>query len=60
VRGALSNLLSEETVQQMQARVNGMETATVPATGHAPTLEEPEAVTAIDALLARVRSRETA
>jgi pimeloyl-ACP methyl ester carboxylesterase len=37
-----------------------MEIATVPKTGHAPTLDEPEAVAAIDALLARVRTRENA
>lgn len=60
VRGALSNLLSEDTVSQMKARNGGMEIAIVPDTGHAPTLEEPEAVAAIDALLARVRARETA
>ncbi|MEL7728735.1 alpha/beta hydrolase [Citromicrobium bathyomarinum] len=59
VRGALSNLLSEETVEQMKARNPGMEIVSVPDTGHAPTLEEPEAVAAIDALLARVRAQET-
>lgn len=59
VRGELSNLLSEETVQQMKARNREMEVVTVPATGHAPTLEETEAVAGIDALLARVSSRET-
>lgn len=60
VRGALSNLLSEETVRQMQARNPAMEVVSVPDTGHAPTLEEPQAAAAIDALLARVRTRETA
>jgi hypothetical protein len=30
---------------------------TVPRLGHAPTLEEPEAVAATDALLKRVRAR---
>lgn len=60
VRGQLSNLLSEETVRQMQARNPGMDIATVPDTGHAPTLEEPEAERAIDALLAKVKTRVTA
>ena len=59
VRGQLSDLLSEETVHQMKARNRTMETVTVPDTGHAPTLEEPEAAAAIDALLARVKARET-
>jgi hypothetical protein len=31
-----------------------MTSVTVPRVGHAPTLDEPEAVAAIDALLARV------
>ena len=60
VRGELSNLLSEATVQQMTTRNRAMEVVSVPDTGHAPTLEEPEAVAAIDALLAKVRARETA
>tara|TARA_B100000678_G_scaffold178062_2_gene148530 strand:- start:469 stop:1356 length:888 start_codon:yes stop_codon:yes gene_type:complete len=59
VRGALSNLLSEDTVAQMKARIGTMEIVSVPDTGHAPTLEEPEAAAAIDALLARVRAQET-
>ncbi|KPM15608.1 alpha/beta fold hydrolase [Citromicrobium sp. WPS32] len=59
VRGALSNLLSEETVPQMKVRNPGMEVVLVPDTGHAPMLDEPEAVAAIDALLAKVRTRET-
>lgn len=59
VRGALSNLLSEETVRQMKARNRDMEVVVVPETGHAPTLEEPEAGAAIDALLAKVRAQET-
>ncbi|MBB3033173.1 alpha/beta fold hydrolase [Alteriqipengyuania lutimaris] len=59
VRGALSNLLSEETVRQMKARNRDMEVVVVPDTGHAPTLEEPEAIAAIDTLLAKVRAQET-
>lgn len=54
VRGALSDLLTVETAQAMRARLPQLELATVPDVGHAPTLEEPEAVAAIDGLLARV------
>ena len=60
VRGELSNLLSEDTVRQMKTRNRGMEIVTVPDTGHAPTLDEPEAMAAIDALLDKVKTRETA
>lgn len=58
VRGALSDLLSVETVARMQAEAKTMESVTVPRVGHAPTLDEPEAAAAIDALLARVAAAE--
>ena len=51
VRGALSDLLSEETVWQMGTRNPAMRTITVPQVGHAPTLDEPEVRQAIHALL---------
>jgi pimeloyl-ACP methyl ester carboxylesterase len=51
VRGGLSDLLTPETVRQMGARNAAMRTVTVPDVGHAPTLDEPEARTAIRALL---------
>jgi pimeloyl-ACP methyl ester carboxylesterase len=54
IRGELSDLLSAETVAAMQAQNPDLEIATVPAVGHAPTLDEPEAAAAIDALLRRV------
>ncbi|MFN3388978.1 MAG: alpha/beta fold hydrolase [Allosphingosinicella sp.] len=54
VRGELSDLLSEATVARMLAENPAMEAVTVPRVGHAPTLEEPEAVAGIDRLLARV------
>jgi pimeloyl-ACP methyl ester carboxylesterase len=56
VRGGLSDLLSAETIARMGAEHPLLEIATVPNVGHAPTLEEPEAVAAIDQLLARTRS----
>lgn len=57
VRGAISDLLSAETAAAMKARVPSMDVAVVPRVGHAPTLEEPEAMAAIDRLLARVAAK---
>ncbi|MHA7818929.1 MAG: alpha/beta fold hydrolase [Erythrobacter sp.] len=54
VRGELSDLLTPETVSQMKAKNPAMTSVTVPRVGHAPTLDEPEALAAIDTLLARV------
>jgi pimeloyl-ACP methyl ester carboxylesterase len=51
VRGALSDLLSEATAARMKAEKPDLEIAVVPDVGHAPTLEEPEAAAAVDALL---------
>lgn len=55
LRGALSDLLSEETAQRMVRDIGPQaEFVTVPQVGHAPTMDEPEAVAGIDRLLARV------
>lgn len=54
VRGAQSNILSPATAAQMQARAGQMELVTVPKTGHAPLLSEPEVLVAIDRLLGQV------
>lgn len=54
VRGELSTILSEATAREMRRRVPELEMVTVPRTGHAPTLAEPEALAAIERLLARV------
>ena len=54
VRGALSDLFSDETATAMAARLKAATLVTVPDVGHAPTLDEPEAVAAIEALLARL------
>ena len=48
VRGELSDLLSPDTVRQMGVRNPKMKLVTVPRVGHAPTLDEPEALAAID------------
>lgn len=55
LRGALSDLLSQETVAEMEARNPELESVVVPRVGHAPTLDEPESIAAIDRLLARLR-----
>jgi len=54
VRGEISDLLTPETAAAMQARMPGLDLVTVPDVGHTPTLEEPEAIAAIDGLLARI------
>lgn len=54
LRGGLSDILSAATAAEMARRVDGLEVVTLPRTGHAPMLDEPESVVAIDRLLARV------
>ena len=54
VRGELSDLLSQETQAEMGKRNPAMSAVTVPRVGHAPTLDEPEARAAIDAMLAAI------
>ena len=55
LRGETSAILSADTAREMKRRVPELEVVTVPGTGHAPTLSEPESIAAIDALLAKVR-----
>lgn len=54
VRGGVSDLLSPETLAEMVRRHPDAEAVTIPGVGHAPTLDEPAAVAAIERLLARV------
>ena len=54
VRGALSDVLSDATAVAMKDRLRAADYVIVAGAGHAPTLDEPEAVAAINALLARV------
>lgn len=59
VHGELSDLFSAKTAQRMKADIGAQaEIVTVPQVGHAPTLDEPESVAAIDHLLERVLARE--
>ncbi|WP_225204765.1 alpha/beta fold hydrolase [Novosphingobium huizhouense] len=52
LRGANSDILSAATAHSMAARNPRLELVTVPRVGHAPTLDEPEVVAAIERLLA--------
>lgn len=54
LRGARSDILSETTFARMRDRLPEAEAVTIDSVGHAPTLDEPEAVGAIDRLLARI------
>jgi pimeloyl-ACP methyl ester carboxylesterase len=54
VRGANSTLLSPATAAAMRARRPDMIFAEVPDRGHVPFLDEPEALAALEALVARV------
>lgn len=54
VRGELSTILSEATSNEMLRRLPEAELVTVPRTGHAPTLAEPEAMAGIERLLAKI------
>ncbi|PLK26560.1 alpha/beta fold hydrolase [Novosphingobium sp. TH158] len=54
LRGEISDLFSEATFRKMGERGPDVELVTVPRVGHAPTLDEPEAVAAIERLLAKL------
>jgi pimeloyl-ACP methyl ester carboxylesterase len=54
IHGETSDILSAETLEAMHKANPGLASVTITGVGHAPTLEEPEAVAAIDRLLARV------
>ncbi len=55
VRGAISDLLSAETVAEMRALKPDLESVEVENIGHAPMLDEPEAWDAVLGFLAKVR-----
>jgi pimeloyl-ACP methyl ester carboxylesterase len=54
LRGELSDVLSAEILQRMCDRLPLAEAVTLPRVGHAPTLDEPDAIAAVGRLLARV------
>lgn len=55
LRGERSDILAPAVFRKMAQRLPGCEAVTVPGVGHAPMLDEPEAVAAIDRLLARIQ-----
>ncbi len=57
VRGALSDILARDCVERMQSISPGLQVAEIPERGHAPMLDEPAAVAAIERFLADVDSR---
>ena len=54
LRGATSDILSRATLDRMQLEKPDIVRVEVPNRGHVPLLDEPEAVTAVDAFLARL------
>ncbi len=58
LHGAVSDVLPEETVSKMKANQANMEVITVADRGHAPFLDEPEALAAIDRFLERIKRTE--
>lgn len=54
VRGANTDLLTEETVKEMQRRRPDMTFTNVPDRGHVPFLDEPEAIAALRTILLKV------
>jgi pimeloyl-ACP methyl ester carboxylesterase len=53
LRGTMSDVLSPETFERMAHANPNLERVTVPESGHAPTLNEPQAAAAIDAFIRR-------
>lgn len=54
LRGAVSDLLTEATAAEMARRLPQAELVEIGEVGHCPTLDEPEAVAALERLLARI------
>lgn len=54
IRGEISDILSPQTLAEMQRRRPSLQAVTVPGVGHAPMLDEAVAVSAIERFLAGV------
>ena len=54
IRGARSDIVSRDIADRMTRHAPALELAEVPGVGHAPTLDEPAAIAAIDKFLDRV------
>jgi pimeloyl-ACP methyl ester carboxylesterase len=57
LRGSMSDLLAGSVAERMATEIPDVEVVTVPGVGHAPDLDEPQSVAAIDRLLERVLNR---
>lgn len=57
LRGERSDLLSPETIAQMRRVKPDLTVATIKGRGHAPFLDEPDSLSAIDAFMARMDAR---
>ena len=57
IRGGESDLISAAGVATMRDAAPGAQIVEVPGVGHAPDLDEPEAIAAVDAFLAGLESR---
>jgi len=53
IRGALSDILAETTLDRMKAEKPDLVTVTIPRIGHTPSLSEPQSVASIEDFLAR-------
>ncbi|MEE4191271.1 MAG: alpha/beta hydrolase [Halieaceae bacterium] len=51
IRGVLSDILAEDCVAEMQSRKPDLSVAQIPNRGHAPILDEPDSIAAIDRFL---------
>lgn len=60
IRGENSDILSAATLAEMGRRHPGMRSASVAGVGHAPMLDEPEAVAAIEGFLDEIRAHDAA
>lgn len=57
LRGALTDLLDAKIAERMASEIPDVELVTIPNVGHAPSLDEPESLAAIERLLQRVLAR---
>ncbi|MDA0369174.1 MAG: alpha/beta hydrolase [Proteobacteria bacterium] len=54
IRGAVSDILDQATLDEMKRRKPDLKTTIVPGRGHCPMLTEPQALAAIDSFLAAI------
>jgi pimeloyl-ACP methyl ester carboxylesterase len=54
IRGALSDILAPECLAEMRSRKPDLAIVEIPNRGHAPTLDEPACIAAIDAFLKEI------